>query len=182
MKVITMVVLSVLISVMMMSTLRAQSGIPGWAVIGKVHHHTKHHQRDLRWRARHVVPSTPIGVRGDLTPARICTGRGACASVVAFATGAFQAIVRDFESLGYAVGHPGCLSAGHMAHSKHHWGGACDLFNQIARNRTALRQPPPEVQVRVASAHGLTSGCVWRHPDCGHFEVPGKAVHFASSR
>jgi hypothetical protein len=83
----------------------------------------------------------------------------------------FQALIRSLEALGYAVGHPGCLSTGHMAHSLHHWGGACDLFDQTARNVTRLHQPPPTVQVALARQHGLRSGCEFRRPDCGHFEI-----------
>ncbi len=102
----------------------------------------------------------------------LCTAQGRCATVASFAIGAFRGLVADLEHLGYAIGSPGCLSGGHMRNSKHHWGGACDLFNQVARNRTALRQPPPAVQIEVAQRHGLISGCSWhRSPDCGHFEV-----------
>jgi hypothetical protein len=91
----------------------------------------------------------------------------------------FVGLVSDLQFLGYNVGRPGCLSSGHMWHSKHHWGGACDLFDQVARNVTRLRQPPPAVQIEVASRHGLVSGCSWRHPDCGHFEVPtGNAMWY----
>lgn len=95
-------------------------------------------------------------------------------NVTSSAHGQFAGLVADFKAMGYSIGTPGCLSSGHMRHSKHHWGGACDLFNQTARNRTALRQPPPSIQISVAHRHGLTSGCVWRHPDCGHFEVPSR--------
>lgn len=96
----------------------------------------------------------------------------------------FAGLVSEFQAMGYATGTPGCLSSGHMRRSKHHWGGACDLFNQVSRNRTALRQPPPAVQVAVAARHGLTSGCAWRSPDCGHFEVPGagRAMYYERRR
>jgi len=57
-----------------------------------------------------------------------------------------------------------------MQHSKHHWGGACDLFVQVARNRTRLRLPPNHMA--IALRYGLIDGCMWRNPDCGHFEVP----------
>ena len=61
---------------------------------------------------------------------RVCAAGGRCAHVVAWATARFQGAIRDFEAMGYNVGSPGCLSSGHMRHSKHHFGGACDLFNQ----------------------------------------------------
>lgn len=121
--------------------------------------HAKHH-RSVR-HARITGAST----------GRVCTANDHCARVVAWATSAFQGAIREFEDLGYAIGSPGCLSRGHMRHSKHHWGGACDLFNQISRNKTALRQPPSDVQIAVAGRHGLISGCAWKHPDCGHIEA-----------
>lgn len=108
---------------------------------------------------------------GHAGPMRVAAGYSA----------SFEGLAAEFRAMGYAVGTPGCLSAGHMRRSKHHWGGACDLFNQVARNRTALRQPPPAVQIAVAARHGLTSGCVWRSPDCGHFEVPSahRAIYYS---
>jgi hypothetical protein len=126
-------------------------------------HHRHHH------RHHHVAHHASVH---HAAQGRICTRTGNCARVVAWATAAFQGAIREFEALGYAIGSPGCLSGGHMRHSKHHWGGACDLFNQVARNRTALRQPPPRVQIAVAERHGLISGCRWRSPDCGHIETP----------
>jgi len=95
-------------------------------------------------------------------------------NVMASARAQFDGLVADFQAMGYRIGTPGCLSSGHMAHSKHHFGGACDLFNQVARNRTALPQPPASVQIVVARRHGLIAGASWRHPDGGHFEVPGR--------
>jgi hypothetical protein len=92
--------------------------------------------------------------------------------VVAWAGERFQALIRDLQDAGYKVGGPGCLSSGHMRHSKHHWGGACDFFGQYARDRTRLHQPPPQLQIALARKHGLISGCMWRNRDCGHFEVP----------
>jgi hypothetical protein len=96
--------------------------------------------------------------------------RQGMARVVAWARKQFQGFIDEVQSLGYRIGPPGCLSSGHMRHSKHHWGGACDLFVQVARNRTRLRLPPNHME--IARRHGLIDGCMWRNPDCGHFEVP----------
>jgi hypothetical protein len=96
--------------------------------------------------------------------------RQGMARVVAWARERFQGFIDEVQRLGYRVGAPGCLSSGHMRHSKHHWGGACDLFGQVARNRTRLRLPPNHME--IAKRHGLIDGCMWRNPDCGHFEVP----------
>ena len=105
--------------------------------------------------------------------AHVCAG-SSCGNVVSWAAEKFRGLFADLAALGYDLGHPGCYSAtGHMRNSLHHWGGACDLFNQIGRNRTALRQPPPQVQIELAAKHGLTSGCAWRNPDCGHFDLSG---------
>lgn len=126
--------------------------------------------RSRSYRAHHHVHRYVAHARGG--HGNLCTAQGRCATVASFAVGAFRGLVSDLEQLGYAIGSPGCLSGGHMRNSKHHWGGACDLFNQVARNRTALRQPPPAVQIEVAQRHGLISGCSWhRSPDCGHFEI-----------
>lgn len=101
--------------------------------------------------------------------------------MVAALVAPFQALIRSLEALGYAVGHPGCLSGGHMPGSLHHVGAACDLFDQTARNITRLRQPPPAVQVALARQHGLRSGCEFRRPDCGHFEIAARRQRYGPS-
>lgn len=110
---------------------------------------------------------------GNSSHGNICTKVGRCATVIASASSNFQGLIHELESMGYNIGSPGCLSGGHMRNSKHHWGGACDLFNQIARNRAALPMPSTSVQIALAERYGLISGCKWSNPDCAHFEVPG---------
>ena len=110
-----------------------------------------------------------IGRAGGYAIVKTREGAG---RVVAWAGERFQGLIHDLQDAGYKVGGPGCLSSGHMRHSKHHWGGACDFFGQYARDRTRLRQPPPQMQIALARKHGLISGCMWRNRDCGHFEVP----------
>lgn len=137
--------------------------------VARYHPHQKgdfyrvHHRGDVKV-ARHISHSS-AGL------ARVKSREGS-SSVVSWASTQFQGLILDLQSLGYRVGSPGCYSpTGHMHHSKHHWGGACDLFGQYARDRTRLRQPPPRVQMTLARKHGLISGCQWRNRDCGHFEV-----------
>jgi hypothetical protein len=64
----------------------------------------------------------------------------------------------------------GCFAPrGHMRHSLHHWGGACDV-GQTDRNVA------PRMMYHVtklAARFGLTDGCTWRRPDCGHIDVSG---------
>lgn len=125
-------------------------------------------------RARGVARAAIAGARASAHAGvtRVCAGE-ACGTVASWAAEKFRGLFVDLVAAGYRLGSPGCLSGGHMRHSLHHWGGACDLFNQVARNRTALPQPPPAVQIELAAKHGLTSGCVWRSPDCGHFDLSG---------
>lgn len=94
------------------------------------------------------------------------------------ASNVFQELFDDFKQLGYPVGTIGCQSGGHMRNSKHHWGGACDIWGQTARNVTPQHHPSPAVQIEIARKHGLISGCEWhRSPDCGHFEMPGRGSY-----
>ena len=104
---------------------------------------------------------------------RVCTKEGHCSTVAGYLVGKFQGLIHDFEELGYNVGIIGCLSPGHMAHSLHHTGRACDLFSQSARGRLPIRHPPDDVMNRVAERHGLTSGASWCDNDRGHFDVSG---------
>jgi len=166
-----------------------KSGVPDFRAIKR---DRKSETSDLRWKERTVVADAAprladdaveapreiaqsIGRAGDYAIVRTKEGAG---RVVAWAGERFQALIRDLQDAGYKIGAPGCLSSGHMRHSKHHWGGACDFFDQYARDRTRLRQPPPQQQIALARKHGLISGCMWRNRDCGHFEapIPGQSV------
>jgi hypothetical protein len=64
----------------------------------------------------------------------------------------------------------GCYAPrGHMRGSLHHWGGACDV-GQTSRN-VAWRAMYHVGD--LARQFGLTDGCIWRNPDCGHVDVSG---------
>lgn len=64
----------------------------------------------------------------------------------------------------------GCYApTGHMRGSLHHWGGACDV-GQTARN-VAWRAMYSVTE--LARWFGLTDGCTWHNPDCGHVDVSG---------
>jgi hypothetical protein len=69
-----------------------------------------------------------------------------------------------------------CYSSGHMRNSLHHWGGACDV-GQRARN-VAWRAMYHVGS--LAAEYGLTDGCIWRHPDCGHVQIGGGQHRYAS--
>ena len=130
-----------------------------------VHHHTRsgHHLR-LHRHVHHprVLPSfgrTSTSLVAVQTPA----GRIVVNSVAA---PKFQGFIRDVVAIGFR-GPVSCYSpTGHMRHSLHHSGRACD-FAQRARNRTSHVM----YHVRhLAERWGLVDGCIWRHPDCGHIE------------
>jgi hypothetical protein len=136
-----------------------------------------HHYARIVHTGRRITGAAIDGSRrGGL--ATVCAANH-CGTVAASAAEKFRGLFNDLVAMGYNIGSPGCASGGHMRNSLHHWGGACDLFNQVARNRTALRQPPPSVQIEVAAKHGLTSGCAWRSPDCGHFDLSGIGRSYA---
>jgi hypothetical protein len=70
-----------------------------------------------------------------------------------------------------------CQAWGHMPGSLHHTGNACDI-GQRARN--VAWRPMYHVGA-LASEFGLTDGCIWKHPDCGHIDVSGSGYsHYAS--
>lgn len=81
----------------------------------------------------------------------------------------FVGFINDLVKEGHHPRDIGCASGGHMANSKHHWGGACDI-DQKSRNVTAAFMYHVTA---LAHAHGLTDGCEWGDRDCGHVEVPG---------
>lgn len=77
-----------------------------------------------------------------------------------------RALISDLVAHGYR-GHVTCLASGHMPHSLHHTGEACD-FAQLRRNVVA---PGAGIMYRARSiivAHGLRDGCSFH--DCGHVD------------
>lgn len=64
----------------------------------------------------------------------------------------------------------GCFGTRPNNPSAHPTGHACDV-DQTGRDKTALNGsvPRPE-QIQIAEGCEAVSGCVWRNPDCGHFE------------
>jgi hypothetical protein len=130
--------------------------------------------------------------------AKVHIANGDTATVIASAADRFQAFIDEVEAdqipdvgagyfvetvkiKGNRIGEIGCLSSGHMRHSKHHWGGACD-FSQLSRDRTTDKFMYHVTA--IAHKHGLTDGCEWDNRDCGHIEVPGpnRLTRTASAR
>ena len=127
-------------------------------------HAERHPRKYQKVSRRHAQRSV---AHGGLVPVHV---QGHTSLVTASAHHAFQGFLNDVSRLG-KIQSLGCYSSGgHMPGSKHHWGGACDI-NQVARSVTSgfMRHV-----TAIAHRHGLTDGCTWRHPDCGHIEVASR--------
>lgn len=145
-------------------------------------HYTHHYGRYLarryarhsraRYAHRRIHHDAPIRTGGI---ARVMVPGGQVIAVAAQYADRFAGFFRDLAAREGRLPEIGCLSGGHMRHSLHHWGGACDV-GQTARNRAWKA-----MYNVTALAHqwGLTDGCEWRgYPDCGHIEVAAGRVPF----
>lgn len=134
----------------------------------RVHRHHNHimygeeHQRKAK-------PKKDVDANGNKLYAVVHIANGQTSLVIASAKEKFQGFIDEVEAAGYKIADFGCKSSGHMRNSKHHWGGACD-FDQDKRNVTAKFMYHV---TQIAHKFGLTDGCTWNGPDCGHIEVPG---------
>lgn len=128
-------------------------------------HHYRHHHRD-----HHYIASGSGTCSEKLNDGQVI--RVAC-SVASKFVGFFN----DLYAREGKLAPINCLASGHMANSLHHWGGACDV-GQTARN-VAWRAMYHVGD--LAAKYGLTDGCIWRNPDCGHVDVSGVGgTHYAS--
>jgi hypothetical protein len=75
-------------------------------------------------------------------------------------------LIGDLVAHGFR-GHVTCLASGHMPHSLHHSGNACD-FAQLSRNRVAPGAGVMYHASSIIAAHGLRDGCSFH--DCGHVD------------
>lgn len=139
-----------------------------------------------------------MDANGNALYATITTAKGLTATVIATAKEKFQGFINDVEKdfvnpeppfnviKGNRITGIACKSSGHMPGSKHHWGGACDIGNQLRRN-VVLDKFMYHV-TEIAHKWGLTDGCTWGRqrrerftgPDCGHIEVPGSNSRYAN--
>lgn len=84
----------------------------------------------------------------------------------------FRGFINALVAAGYKPHEIGCYArGGHMPHSKHYRGLACDI-DQRRRNVTAPRMYHV---TELAHRFHLEDGCEWRRPDCGHIQVPSVA-------
>lgn len=171
-------------------------GHPTWQQEPSERHHARHARRKRRHAPRriiiahkstvvrhprgvlpvpapHHVPflpaARPIGFALGHKLVRAQTFAGPIVVAEAYAS-RFIGFIDDLVREGHRHLSIGCYAAhGHMRNSLHHWGGACDI-DQTARNRTA---PFMYHVTALAHAHGLTDGCEFSRPDCGHLQVAG---------
>lgn len=87
-------------------------------------------------------------------------------TVSASIAGSMRSLISDLVAHGYH-GHVTCLASGHMPHSLHHSGEACD-FAQLSRNRVAAGAGIMYRARSIIAAHGLRDGCSFH--DCGHVD------------
>lgn len=134
--------------------------------------HVRWSQRWRRWPAPTVsadnVAERSRPARAGLTRARLADGQ--IITVAAAYAARFVGFLDALFAREGRLPRVGCYAPrGHMPGSLHHWGGACDV-GQRARN---LAWRPMYHVGALARQYGLTDGCAWRNPDCGHVDVSG---------
>lgn len=112
-------------------------------------------------------------VVGPADAANVRSRSGANASVAPQHAAKFQCLVNRLEAAGVRITLLGGYGSRDFRGSKHPHGAALDV-NQYARNVTRPHVPAG-VGNAAARACGLIHGAVWRSPDGGHFEVPGRS-------
>lgn len=139
-------------------------------------HHARHHARHRRHARRHVRHHKRhhrVARRSVHHGGIIRSRSGKTARVNPAYASRFQCIVNKLESAGYRIrfmgGYRHTKIAGTRTWSKHAIGNAIDI-NQTGRNRCVGGCPRMPSAARTC---GLFDGSQWRHPDAGHFEVPG---------
>lgn len=140
-------------------------GTTGAAAHARHPYHHRHHHRSHTVVAR----SRPAGHAGNIRS--VDTKAGPIRVASAYAS-RFVGFINALVDAGYKPHEIGCYArGGHMPHSKHYRGMACDI-DQDKRNVTAKFMYHV---TELAHQYKLTDGCEWRDKDCGHIEVPGDA-------
>jgi hypothetical protein len=116
-----------------------------------------------RVRSRHAVEPVRHRAGGGVVTVQTAANP---ITVSASIAGSMRALIADLVAHGYR-GHVTCQAAGHMPHSLHHTGEACD-FAQLSRNRVAAGAGIMYHARSIIAAHGLRDGCSFH--DCGHVD------------
>ena len=105
----------------------------------------------------------------------VMTAVGLPITVAATVVTKFVGLIAAFAEAGYHPKHIGCFAAhGHIRHSLHHTGQACD-FDQEGWNATVPFMYTAQAHALIAAA-GLRDGCDFHsRRDCGHVDVGATA-------
>lgn len=133
----------------------------GTATVG--HHHRDTHARRV---GSHHSGGT-VTVRSAAGPIRVARD----------AAPRFLSLIADLVAHGFR-GHITCAANGHMPHSLHHSGRACD-FAQLARNKVAAGARVMYHAHSIIARHNLRDGCSFH--DCGHVDT-GRSTRFTFRR
>ena len=133
----------------------------------------RHYHRVSRRHTRregHQAANTAPPVRSGLVTIPTAAGR---ITVAAHLAPRFKALIADLAAAGYHPRRVGCFAtSGHVRHSRHYAGAACDFDGSLSRN-AFMRS---ETAHRIIVAHGFRDGCTFRvHGvrDCGHVDDGG---------
>ena len=143
------------------------------------HVHHVHHVDKNHHQTTSITPSAPTRYGIQLTTVKVASGQNI--TVAAHLAPRFKALVTDFVAVGYKPQHISCFArGGHVTHSRHYAGAACDFDGSLSRNafmRTALAH-------QIIVKHGFRNGCTFAvHGirDCGHVD-DGQIGHYRRHR
>ncbi len=131
-------------------------------------------RRELEASPQEAQTVSPSGSQPAVEPSLHHTGGGVVTiqtaanpiTVSSGIAGPMRDLIADLVAHGFR-GHITCQASGHMPHSLHHTGEACD-FAQLSRN---VVSPGAGIMYHASSliaAHGLRDGCSFH--DCGHVD------------
>ena len=123
------------------------------------HHHVRHH--------RHVHYFTPPGL--DLVTVQTSANKQIV--VARHLATRFQSLISDLTAAGYHPHSIHCFSlTGHVRHSLHHIGAACDFDGSLSRS-AFMRS---SIANRIIVKNRFRNGCTFyssRVRDCGHVDI-----------
>jgi hypothetical protein len=119
--------------------------------------------RQARMWSRHAVEPERHHAGGGVVTVQTAANP---ITVSAGIASSMRALIADLVAHGYR-GNVTCQASGHMPHSLHHTGEACD-FAQLSRNRVAAGAGIMYHARSIIAAHGLRDGCSFH--DCGHVD------------
>jgi len=125
---------------------------------GHTHYHQHHgHGHTHYHNPGHHLVTVPTAAGQGITVAKHLAQR-------------FQNLIADLVAAGYKPKRISCFSlTGHVAHSRHHVGAACDFDGSLSRN-AFMRSPTAN---RIIVKNRFRNGCSFKVngiTDCGHVD------------